>query len=196
MTSSDMLKGLIIELRDAGMTFQQIADYIEREYGIKRSRQAIHKTYKNAVESNIDPLSDNEIATINDVVNLYSLGYTYNDIVGILENRGKDISYYKVTRILDDNDDYLLNVKYTLRNRIFELLSSGCSKEVMIENTSYNGIKMTDSKFCSIIDEISREKIVRYAMKIIKDAYSLTGSQDVAKSLCSGCYSLSLSKIK
>ena len=106
MVTNEILKEIIIKkYEEEGLSFADIAHLLEKEYNIKKSRQAINGLYKRSKKQQeksdeIDP--EKKI----DIFNLYIMGYTYNRIQNEL-----GFTIYKIKQLINNNKDNIKDIR-------------------------------------------------------------------------------------
>ena len=147
--NKDTIKEIVIELRDnQGKSFQDISDYIEQQYGIKKTRQSIHGLYnraKNKVENNVD----NDLML--DIVNLYVLGYNISTIQKLLYSVDNTITNYKITSVINDKSVMIDNIREAFINKVEEQIYNGNTYSNIRENLRYNENVITDNGYRDIL---------------------------------------------
>jgi len=90
------IKQLIKKLKDEeGLTIQQITDELYRKYGLKRSRQEIHRLYRASIEKyELREKISNLVARLRGM-NLNGL-----DILKIVSKEYKNVTYYEILKII------------------------------------------------------------------------------------------------
>lgn len=190
------MKSIIKNMRDKGMTFQEIADKLDSDYNIKRSRQAVHGLYTRAVDSNIASLSEEEMQLTCQIVNVYCLGYNMTQTSAILNHRGVEVSYPKVNRVIKDNVNYTRSVNEAMINTLKMNILIEPDPAILRAMLSFEGVPITDKKFCVLVEEVTKQAIKEYAVNKIATAYKITGERGTVKRLCEGLPDITISDIE
>ena len=179
--NKDTIKEIVIELRDnQGKSFQDISDYIEQQYGIKKTRQSIHGLYnraKNKVENNVD----NDLML--DIVNLYVLGYNISTIQKLLYSVDNTITNYKITSVINDKSVMIDNIREAFINKVEEQIYNGNTYSNIRENLRYNENVITDNGYRDILKRVYARMINKEAMKIVDKANIFTGDNKLVQEL-------------
>lgn len=186
------IKKMIQTMRNKGMTYQEIADTLAKEYGIVRSRQAIYSLYNRSIDENRAAMAEEKQITVSHVVNIYCLGWDMTKTTDAMKSLGVDISYNKVSRIIHANSTYIKNVNEALVTKVKDMIECEDDPAVIKASLSYCGIDVTSKKLGSLISQAFKLRIRDYILKEIVSAYKLSGDKEVAKDIC---YSYPNSKI-
>ena len=139
------LRQYIVYLRDeVHLSFQDISDKIEKEYGIKRTKQAIYGLYSREKKRG-DTRDSTDTDLKIDIVNMYVLGYSKSDILHKLSDRG--VSYNKIRYILDSNKSLIEYIQECKIAMLVDKLNSTDSYERLKATLRYKGIEPKDGKF-------------------------------------------------
>lgn len=178
------IKSMIKVMRDSGMTFQEISDKLKSEYGISKSRQAIHGLYTRACEGDKSSLSEDEAKLICHVANIYCLGYNMAKTTDILNSLGISVNYSKVNKIIHSNENYIRSINETLVTRLKEMMASGYSLDAVKASLSYMGVPIIDKKLSAITGLAIKDIVYDYTVKSLVRAYKVCGDKDEIKALC------------
>ena len=176
-------RSLIIAMRNSGMTFQAIADKLESEYGVKRSRQSVYALYKGATDPNFKRLSEDEILITCEIMNLDSLGYNMSQIHRRLKDRGFNITYQKVISVIRNNEAYANSIHETMLVTVLSNLDE-MDPAVIKGMLSCDGVPILESAFNSLVKEAIMIRINRYAANELARGYRLTKSRHLIKDMC------------
>lgn len=177
------LKYTIIELKDTkGMSFQKIADLIESEYGIKRTRQAIGKLYQKAKEEEKDQLEWKKIVC--DIVNIYSISDNAIDTLANAESIGLNVTYRQILSIIKENQKYIDCVQHTMVANIQIGLKKILSLDDVIQMISYKGISISRKKALEYLEEAYILHIKEVVMSEVTSFFHISGDRE--KSRCIG----------
>lgn len=151
MIDKESLKVYIIEQRNKGLTFQNISDNLQRDFGIKRDRQAIHSMYKRAIEQ--ENMNDEKLSVMNFAYQLRVLGYNTTKITAFINERGYKISYNKVREILSSNPVGGKEFRKVCMANIINMVGEGCTRNDLLKVLSINGIQPTDKALNEFVYE-------------------------------------------
>lgn len=105
MQSNKSIINIIIKKRDEdNLTFQEISNYIDKEYGIKKTRQSIYSLYKRH-KDNVTKDDATKAELEIDVLNLFIMGYSINKIASLI-----GISNYKVKTLIENEENEIKNI--------------------------------------------------------------------------------------
>ena len=150
------MRKYIVYLKDECMlSFQEIANKLEREYNIKKSKQAIHGLYTR--EKNNAEESEIRISLIFDIVNLYILGYNKKEIESLMDKY--NISYNQIRYIIQQNEDLIDHIRQCKVDIIMGRLDKIELYTEFINILKYNGIKPKESGLRSLLKEAYLNKI-------------------------------------
>lgn len=178
------IKSMIKVMRDKGMTYQEIADKLEKEYGIVRTRQAIYGMYSRATDEAKEMQSEEKQKIVSHVINIYCLGLDMTKTTLAVQNLGLNVSYNKVSRIIHSNPNYIKSVNDTLIAKVKDLISAEDDPSIIKAKLSYCGIEISNKKFQSLICTACKIRVRDYIIKEATSAYKLTRDKEVVKSIC------------
>lgn len=175
------LRAFVIDSRNKGMTFENMAEALRNEYGIVRNRQSLHGIYKRAITNKEREASSEKISMIADVVNIYALGYNMAETRNIACNIGHDVSYYNVRDIISKEQEYIESVKNTMVFKTVRLILEGKSSESMVEELTYKGIKPTENGLKSILIDSYSMIVLSAATNELVKAYRDVEDRDIIR---------------
>lgn len=175
------LRAFVIDSRNKGMTFENMAEALRNEYGIVRNRQSLHGIYKRAITNKEREASSEKISMIADVVNIYALGYNMAETRNIACNIGNDVSYYNVRDIISKEQEYIESVKNTMVFKTVRLILEGKSSESMVEELTYKGIKPTENGLKSILIDSYSMIVLSAATNELVKAYRDVEDRDIIR---------------
>lgn len=183
ITDSGTLKSMVCVMRDSGMTFQEISDKLANEYGVHRTRQALHGLYSRSQKEKDTTLPESEAKLVVDVVNLYCLGYNMTAITNIMNNAGIDINYNKVGNIVHNYESYINSVQQTMLCKAIEILATEKNPTNIKARYSHLGMYITDRTFNRLIRNAYISIIQKSVSEYIMEAYEMCGDKETLKTL-------------
>lgn len=175
------LKTLIIELKDSGMTFQEVADTLEKQYGVVRTRQAINGIYKRAKESLKEDESKQRI--ICDIVNLYCISDSASQVYEKLQQIGINISYRQILNVINNETKYIESVKQTIVANLEAQISSLTDIRDALGLVEYKGVTISRKKFDEYFELACKHYIRQQVISDISRIYRLTSDKEMIKSI-------------
>lgn len=182
---SKTFRALVVRYKDEGMTYQEISDKLEKEYNIKRSRQALQGTYTRAIRSLEMGETKERLIAQADIVNIFSLGYNMTEVTDIVNSLGYKLSYNEVVTTIKESKEYIEQVKQSLANRVEEHLDNCrfiCDLNKYIE---YKGITPTDKQLKMLVAEAYKVRISKQFLSTINSINSFTDDKIVEKKIIS-----------
>lgn len=179
---SDTSKYTRKEIRDyivaeitRGKDLEEVQAGLNREFGIKKSIKSIHNIYKRAVKKEEDVM---------EVIQIYARGYNISETKEIYKQlTGDDKSYYAVRKIVNDNQESIDKILNVMGVIAIKCIDSKMSLEEISNELTYKGVvikeKYLNDVICWAYDKIIRNNNI----KLIAEAYELTGDNDVVKDL-------------
>lgn len=183
MTDMDMttLRTLIIELKDSGMTFQEVADVLEKQYGIIRTRQGINGIYKRAKESLKEDESKQRVVC--DIINLYCICDSAQQVFNKLQQIGVNVSYRQVLNVINNETSYIESVRQTIIANLEAQIESLTDIRDAIRLVEYKGITVSKKKFSEYFELACKHYIRQEVVGELSKIYRLTSNKDMVKSL-------------
>lgn len=174
---NNTMRAFIIEHRESGMTFQEIADELDK-LGITRTRQAIHGIYKRAKQGNKE-----KIKVDSDIYNLAALGYNNTEIKARLEELGSTIAYQYIIDTNKEGKNVIKEINEgnieKIRRNLDIVLVADDIKSIL----SYKNTEPTDKKADELLKEVYKSKIRDKTNKILQNAYQLTGDRKIVSDI-------------
>ena len=177
------LKATIVTQRDNGSTYSDIAKFLEKEFGIKMSRQAIYGMYNRAKSeknfmSNLDLLLYTD-----DVITYYALGVLPPDIKKLLSDRGINLTVKEISTIIDDNIGECEAIRDDIVDNIVDKLQRNETIENIYSLLEFKGT--TASEICKefYMRKATEKLITESSFKILTDIYSKTHNPRIVKNM-------------
>lgn len=185
------IKSMIIELKEEGKSFQEIADSLNKEYGVRMTRQAVCGMYRRATSSKaIQTEMDTKLA-VADIVNYSELGLSIQRIQELLASRDVNVSIYKINLILSENKDYRKSVHDELLSKLTKMLQNGTDLQELKMGLSYKGEQPVNKAVDSLLSEYATNEIRNKAAFILADVYNLSENKNIISNI-SDLYKLNL----
>lgn len=177
------LKSTIIELKESGLSFQNISDVLAKEYNVHMSRQAVCGMYNRATSD--DAISKNRelILTTADIVNYNCLGLNNNEIRDVLNKLGYSIVLSDIEYILSINSEYKKSVEMELVQKIVKGLKVGNEVSEIKSKLAYKGLVVTDSKLKELIKLAAEQMIYEQSRKVLSSIYNATDDKTLVKDI-------------
>lgn len=175
------IKNLVVNMRDSGMTYQAIAEQLDKGYGIKRTRQALNRMYKRAKETELTNNNGKLLAC--DIANIYCLVGSAQATVDELQHLGINVAYSNVLSIIKSEDRYIKSIEKSILDKVIAAISSEYSSDKIRELLSYKGVLISNKRLDSYIVEAYTIKISKLieseCSKIYKDTHSAWIAKEV-----------------
>lgn len=174
------LKSIIIELRNQGMTFQEIADTLKQNYGIVKTRQAISGLYNRAkIAATYDEQTQK---LVRDIVNTYCLVDNATQVAEELHNMGQDIPYRKVLDIINKETEYINSVRDTIVATMEARLPD--IKDIReLMGIQYKNVTISTKRFNEYFEEACKHHIKSSILGNLQTIYKLTSNKGMVKSI-------------
>lgn len=175
------LKSLIIELKDSGLSYQEISNILENQYGVVKSRQAISGLYKRATET-LKTDKESQIRVC-DIVNLYCICDSATQVYNELQRLGINITYRQILNVINKETKYIESVKRTIIANLESQLDSLSDIKDAIKSVEYRGVQISKKKFDEYFEQAC---IVHIRMRIssqLAKVYKLTSSKEMVKNI-------------
>lgn len=175
------LKSLIIELKDSGMTFQEVADTLEKRYGVIKTRQAISGLYNRAKEA----LKDDESyqMTICDIINIYAISDSAAQVLNHLQHLGLCVNYRQVLNVISKEKRYTENVQQTIVAKLVEQMDGLVDIREATKTIEYKGINISKKRFDEYFEKACKAFIRQDIMISLSRIYKLTSNKEMVKSI-------------
>ena len=177
------LKSTIIELKENGLSFQNISDVLARDYDIHMSRQAVCGMYNRATSDETISKNKELILTTEDIVNYNSIGLSDTNIKEVLDKQGYSITVSDINYILSINTEYSKSVEMELIQKIVRSLRVGNDIIDIKRNTTYKGICITNNKLKTLIKSAAEQMIYEQSKKVLASIYNATDDKALVKNI-------------
>lgn len=177
------LKAIIIELKDKGHSYQEISEYLLKNHGIKKSRQAIYGLYTRTLNYTNDENKKQIMLYTNDICHYVALGISKQRIKEILSDDNINISIGKINDISTKNSDYIENIKTSYINKLITVIRNGNDMRFIKLSLKYKNESITDKQLNILLDACSiimiRERVIDELILI----YSSTDNKQLIKDI-------------
>lgn len=177
------LKSTIIELKESGLSFQNISDVLAKEYDIHMSRQAVCGMYNRATSDEVINKNKELILTTEDIVNYNSIGLSNYEIKEVLDKLGYSITLSDIEYILSINTEYKKSVEMELVQKIIRGLKLGNEITEIKEKVTYKGLTITDSKLKTLLKISAEQMIYEQSKKVLASIYNATDDKTLVKDI-------------
>lgn len=177
------LKSTIIELKESGLSFQNISDVLAKEYDIHMSRQAVCGMYNRATSDEVINKNKELILTTEDIVNYNSIGLSNSEIKEVLAKLGYSITLSDIEYILSINIDYKKSVEMELVQKIIRGLKIGNEITEIKAKLTYKGLNVTDNKLKSLLKMSAEQMIYEQSKKVLASIYNATDDKALVKDI-------------
>ena len=201
MTKSNLdigtLKSIVCNLRERGMTFQEISDTLKSQYGVERSRQAVQSLYSRCLKKVDNDETMYNILLKRHISSLAALGYNASEITSILDkNFGIVETYNKINTRYKVVGRQIFDTEQVIKSKINDMIDAGVDSQIIKASLDYEDIHIKDTKFNSYISSVMYEKIRQGIMNCLYKTYKLTGSLKEARDLCDNFGCLNFADVK
>ena len=177
------LKSTIIELKESGLSFQNISDILAKDYGVKMSRQAVCGMFNRATSDEAIAKNKVLILTTVDIVNYNSIGLNNNEIKEVLDRLGYSITLSDIEYILRINTEYKKSIEMELVQKVIKGLKVGNEITEIKSQITYNGLTVTDSKLKALIKIAAEQMIYEQSRKVLSSIYNATDDKSLVKGI-------------
>lgn len=177
------LKSTIIELKESGLSFQNISDILAKDYGIHMSRQAVCGMYNRATSDEVINKNKELILTTEDIVNYNSIGLSNYEIKEVLDKLGYSITLSDIEYILSINTEYKKSVEMELVQKIVRGLKIGNEIAEIKEKITYKGLSITDNKLKALLKISAEQMIYEQNKKVLASIYNATDDKALVKDI-------------
>lgn len=177
------LKSTIIELKESGLSFQNISDVLAKEYDIHMSRQAVCGMYNRATSDEVINKNKELILATEDIVNYNSIGLSNYEIKEVLDKLGYSITLSDIEYILSINTEYKKSVEMELVQKIIRGLKLGNEIAEIKEKVTYKGLSITDSKLKALLKISAEQMIYEQSKKVLASIYNATDDKALVKDI-------------
>lgn len=185
MTNMDKraLKSTIIELKESGLSFQNISDILAKDYDIHMSRQAVCGMYNRATSDEVINKNKELILTTEDIVNYNSIGLSNCEIKEVLNKLGYSITLSDIEYIISINTEYKKSVEMELVQKIIRGLKLGNEIAEIRAKITYKGLSVTDNKLKSLLKISAEQMIYEQSKKVLASIYNATDDKALVKDI-------------
>lgn len=177
------LKSTIIELKESGLSFQNISDILAKDYGIHMSRQAVCGMYNRATSDEVINKNKELILTTEDIVNYNSIGLSNYEIKEVLDKLGYSITLSDIEYMLSINTEYKKSVEMEIVQKIIRGLKLGNEIAEIKEKITYKGLSITDSKLKTLLKISAEQMIYEQSKKVLASIYNATDDKALVKDI-------------
>lgn len=177
------LKSTIIELKESGLSFQNISDILAKDYDIHMSRQAVCGMYNRATSDEVINKNKELILTTEDIVNYNSIGLSNCEIKEVLNKLGYSITLSDIEYILSINTEYRKSVEMELVQKIIRGLKLGNEIAEIRAKITYKGLSVTDNKLKSLLKISAEQMIYEQSKKVLTSIYNATDDKALVKDI-------------
>lgn len=177
------LKSTIIELKESGLSFQNISDILAKDYDIHMSRQAVCGMYNRATSDEVINKNKELILTTEDIVNYNSIGLSNYEIKEVLNKLGYSITLSDIEYILSINTEYRKSVEMELVQKIIRGLKLGNEIAEIKEKVTYKGLSITDNKLKTLLKISAEQMIYEQSKKVLASIYNATDDKTLVKDI-------------
>lgn len=177
------LKSTIIELKESGLSFQNISDILAKDYDIHMSRQAVCGMYNRATSDEVINKNKELILTTEDIVNYNSIGLSNCEIKEVLNKLGYSITLSDIEYILSINTEYRKSVEMELVQKIIRGLKLGNEIAEIRAKITYKGLSITDNKLKTLLKISAEQMIYEQSKKVLASIYNATDDKTLVKDI-------------
>ena len=177
------LKSTIIELKEKGLSYQNISDILAREYDVKMSRQAVGGMYNRATSDENIVKNKELILTTVDIINYNCIGLSNSEIKETLNKLGYRVSLSDIEYTLNINKEYKKSIEMLIIKKIIKGLKSGNGIDEIKSNITYNGLFVTDSRLKALMKLTAEQMINEQSKKVLDSIYNATDDKSLVKDI-------------
>lgn len=177
------LKSTIIELKEKGLSYQNISDILAREYDVKMSRQAVCGMYNRATSDENIVKNKELILTTVDIINYNCIGLSNSEIKETLNKLGYRVSLSDIEYTLNINKEYKKSIEMIIIKKIIKGLKSGNGIDEIKSNITYNGLFVTDSRLKALMKLTAEQMINEQSKKVLASIYNATDDKSLVKDI-------------
>lgn len=171
------LRAFVIEHKESGMSYQDIADKLKEEFNINRSRQSLQGIYTRTVNGN----NNKNIVIDSHILNLYALGYNYTEIQKLLRQLNYSVAYKYIANTIKNSMDELNTIIKAYTNRLLDNRKILLSVDDIDGIIDYKGIKANEKGLNNIIKNAYIESIKLASIEILKEMYQITDNRKLLR---------------
>lgn len=173
------LRAFVIEHKESGMSYQDIADKLKEEFNINRSRQSLQGIYTRTVNGN----NNKNIVIDSHILNLYALGYNYTEIQKLLRQLNYSVAYKYIANTIKNSMDELNTIIKAYTNRLLDNRKILLSVDDIDGIIDYKGIKANEKGLNNIIKNAYIESIKLASIEILKEMYQITDNRKLLRDI-------------
>lgn len=177
------LKSTIIELKEKGLSYQNISDILAREYDVKMSRQAVCGMYNRATSDENIVKNKELILTTVDIINYNCIGLSNSEIKETLNKLGYRVSLSDIEYTLNINKEYKKSIEMLIIKKIIKGLKSGNGIDEIKSNITYNGLFVTESRLKVLMKLTAEQMINEQSKKVLASIYNATDDKSLVKDI-------------
>lgn len=170
-------RAFVIEHKESGMSYQDIADKLKEEFNINRSRQSLQGIYTRTVNGN----NNKNIVIDSHILNLYALGYNYTEIQKLLRQLNYSVAYKYIANTIKNSMDELNTIIKAYTNRLLDNRKILLSVDDIDGIIDYKGIKANEKGLNNIIKNAYIESIKLASIEILKEMYQITDNRKLLR---------------
>jgi len=171
------LRAFVIEHKESGMSYQDIANKLKEEFNINRSRQSLQGIYTRTVNGN----NNKNIVIDSHILNLYALGYNYTEIQKLLRQLNYSVAYKYIANTIKNSMDELNTIIKAYTNRLLDNRKILLSVDDIDGIIDYKGIKANEKGLSNIIKNAYIESIKLASIEILKEMYQITDNRKLLR---------------
>jgi len=171
------LRAFVIEHKESGMSYQDIADKLKEEFNINRSRQSLQGIYTRTVNGS----NNKNIVIDSHILNLYALGYNYTEIQKLLRQLNYSVAYKYIANTIKNSMDELNTIIKAYTNRLLDNRKILLSVDDIDGIIDYKGIKANEKGLNNIIKNAYIESIKLASIEILKEMYQITDNRKLLR---------------
>lgn len=171
------LRAFVIEHKESGMSYQDIANKLKEEFNINRSRQSLQGIYTRTVNGN----NNKNIVIDSHILNLYALGYNYTEIQKLLRQLNYSVAYKYIANTIKNSMDELNTIIKAYTNRLLDNRKILLSVDDIDGIIDYKGIKANEKGLNNIIKNAYIESIKLASIEILKEMYQITDNRKLLR---------------
>ena len=176
---STTLKATVIELRNRGMSFQDISKYLDSNYGVSKSRQALNGLYNRAKKSSAE--TEERQKLICDIVNLYCILGTAVEVTNKANILGISVTYNQVINIIRSKESYIADVRAAIVKSIVDKIGNTYDIREFKKTIAYKGVQINNKTFDAYLEEAYTIFIKQKIEGHLSLIYRLTSDKSMAK---------------
>lgn len=183
----------IVELKEKGMSFTEIAVEMEKKYGCSMSRQQVYGLYMRASKNpQLKGLSEFDKIVIQLYIRLYNASQVYRELYRLREEGSirfdnARYSYGYVSRLIEDNREVIQEEARKLEKYLESYDYTKVSIEHVRNNSKLYGVAVSDKILQSAMENSLRTAMVEFMNECMDEANTLNqyiaGDVDIVKNV-------------